>query len=163
MFNQDMQKAHQLGGPAGQANWDATTLDQVRTLNAENEKACEKQVNKINKEVGHTVLFIIPPSQANTTLRVRIIEKEFPGFERQSQLFADALGHPKPPVVALNTYVPFSVIYKRSPVGLPMPTVLKRANNPQWDEDFNRRLQELAWDTVQRYPYSGVPKNLAMR
>jgi hypothetical protein len=163
MFNQDMQKAHGAMGQIGQVNWDATTLDQVRTLNAENEKECEKQVSRINKEIGRRVIFIIPTSQANATLRARVIAKEFPGLEKQSEIFADAIGHPKPPTVALSAYVHFAVIYGRSPVGLPMPAVLKKANNPKWDEAFNKRLQEIAWDTVQRYPYSGVGVALAMK
>ena len=162
MFNADMQKAHAAMGQIGQVNWDATTLNQIRTLNAENEKECEKQVDAINKEAGRTVIYIIPTSQANATLRARIIAKEFPGLEKQSEIFADAIGHPKPAAVALNAYVHFAVIYRRSPVGLPMPTVLKRANNPKWDEAFNKRLQEIAWDTVRRYPYSGVAVALAM-
>ena len=37
-----------------------------------------------------------------------------------------------------------------------MPAVLKKANNPKFDEDFNKRLQELAWKTVINSPLSGV-------
>jgi hypothetical protein len=102
------------------------------------------------------VLFIIPTSQANTTLRTKIIRKEFPGLEKQSQLFLDQIGHPSPPLVALNMYLHFATIYGQSPVGLPVPTILKRANNPKYDESFNKALQELAWNTVINYPLSGV-------
>jgi hypothetical protein len=54
------------------------------------------------------------------------------------------------------------VLYKRSPVGLPMPDVLKSGrwqNNPmpQWtDEKLNLKLQEMAWELVTHYPPSGV-------
>ena len=58
--------------------------------------------------------------------------------------------------MALNAYIHFATIYGRSPVGLPMPTILKRANNPKWDDNFNKALQELAWKTVINYPLSGV-------
>ena len=62
----------------------------------------------------------------------------------------------RPPLQALVAYCHFAVIYRRSPVGLPMPAVLARANNPNWDEKLTRLLQELAWDAVTHHPLSGV-------
>jgi hypothetical protein len=158
-FNNDGQKAQQsmqlmMSGRLKQ--WDQTTEEDLKTLNTECEKAFETQVKQINEQLGHQVLFIIPTSQANTELRARIIRKEFPGLDKQSDLFLDQIGHPKPPLVALNTYLHFATLYGRSPVGLPMPTILKRANNPKWDDNFNKALQELAWKTVTAYPLSGV-------
>jgi hypothetical protein len=50
----------------------------------------------------------------------------------------------------------YAVIYGQSPVGLPMPKLLKDAKKEAWDEKFNRTLQEIAWETVTSYPYSGV-------
>jgi hypothetical protein len=154
-FNQDGQKARQsMMGPVHP--WDATTEEQLKTLNTVCEKAFEDQVQQINTQIGHPVLFIIPTSQANTDLRTRIIRKEFPGLEKQSQLFLDNIGHPTPPLISLNVYLHFATIYGKSPVGLPMPAVLKKANKPQWDDNFNKALQELAWKTVTNYPLSGV-------
>jgi len=155
-FNQDGQKARQSMMSGQRVDWNATTEEQLKTLNTECEKAFEAQVNQINEQVGHPVLFIIPTSQGNSALRAMIIRNEFPGLEKQSQLFLDFIGHPTPPLVAFNTYLHFATIYGRSPVGLPMPTVLKRANNPKWDDKFNQALQELAWKTVINYPLSGV-------
>ncbi len=155
-FNQDGQKARQSFMSGQPVNWDATTEEQLKTLNTECEKAFEAQVNKINEQVGHPVLFIIPTSQANSTIRARVIRKEFPGLEKQSQLFMDFIGHPTAVLVTLNTYLHFATIYGRNPVGLPMPAVLKRSNNPKWDDNFNQALQELAWKTVINYPLSGV-------
>jgi hypothetical protein len=158
-FNQDGQKARQsmqLMMSGQLKSWDQTTEEELKTLNTECEKAFEAQVKQINEQIGHPVLFIIPTSQANTELRARIIRKEFPGLDKQSQLFLDQIGHPTPPLVTLNAYLHFATIYGRSPVGLPMPAVLKRANNPKWDDNFNKALQELAWNTVINYPLSGV-------
>ena len=62
----------------------------------------------------------------------------------------------KPPLQALVAYCHFAVIYRRSPMGLPTPAVLARANNRAWDQDPNRLLQELAWDAVTHHPLSGV-------
>ena len=158
-FNNDGQKAQQsmqLMMTGRLKQWDQTTEEDLKTLNTECEKAFETQVKQINEQIGHRVLFIIPTSQANTELRARIIRKEFPGLDKQSDLFLDQIGHPKPPLVALNVYLHFATIYGRSPVGLPIPTILKRANNPKWDDNFNKALQELAWKTVTSYPLSGV-------
>jgi hypothetical protein len=158
-FNNDGQKAQQsmqLMMSGRLKRWDQTTEEELKTLNTESEKAFEAQVKQINENLGHEVLFIIPTSQANTALRTMILRKEIPGLEKQSQLFLDQIGHPTPPLITLNTYLHFAVIYGRSPVGLPVPTVLKKANNPQWDENFNRALEQLAWNTVINYPFSGV-------
>ena len=158
-FNNDGQKAQQsmqLMMSGKLKSWDQTTEEDLKTLNTECEKAFETQVKQINEQLGHQVLFIIPTSQANTELRARIIRKEFPGLDNQSDLFLDQIGHPKPPLVALNAYLHFATIYGRSPVGLPIPTILKKANNPKWDDAFNKALQELAWKTVINYPLSGV-------
>ena len=158
-FNNDGQKAQQsmqmmMSGRL--KTWDQSTEEELKTLNTECEKAFEAQVKQINENVGHQVLFIIPTSQANTALRTMIIRKEIPGLDKQSDLFLDQIGHPKPPLVALNAYLHFATIYGRSPVGLPIPAVLKRANNPKWDDNFNKALQQLAWNTVINYPLSGV-------
>jgi hypothetical protein len=152
-FNNDGQKARRMMmGPP----WDSSTEEQLKTLNTECEKAFEAQAKQINEKNGHPVIFIIPTSQANHTLRAMIVRKEFPGLDKQSQLFADQIGHPTAALVTLNTYLHFATIYGRSPVGLPMPKILKQANNAKWDENFNKALQELAWKTVIEYPYSGV-------
>ena len=132
------------------------TVEKLKTLNQDNVKGFEDQTDAINKEAGKTVLYLIPISQATSALRTKILQGEFPGLDRQSQLFADFIGHPTAVLNTLNLYCHFAVLYGESPVGLPMPEILKRANNPAWDEDFNKRLQELAWETVINYPYSGV-------
>jgi hypothetical protein len=154
-FNQDGQRARQ-SMMSGAHPWDGTTEEQLKTLNTVCETAFETQVKEINEKVGHPVLFIIPTSQVNSNLRAMIIRKEFPVLEKQSQLFLDNIGHPTPVLVTLNAYTHYATIYGRSPVGLPMPATLKRANNPKFDEAFNKALQELAWKVVINYPLSGV-------
>lgn len=71
--------------------------------------------------------------------------------------------HPGLVLQALNSYVHFATIYGVSPVGLPLPTILKNDHNPKWDDDFNKRLQEIAWDAVIHYSYSGVKVPAAAR
>ena len=86
-----------------------------------------------------------------------VYNKDIPGLTKQAELFLDNIGHPTAPVQAMNAYLHFAVIYGRSPVGLPIPTVLKNSGRPEWNtEEFNRTLQEIAWNTVTGYPPSGV-------
>ena len=133
---------------------------QLALLNLDNIKAAEEQAEKINKQVGRPVVFLVPTSAAHAALRTMIYNKEIPGLSKQAELFADNIGHPSAPVQALNAYLHFSVIYGRSPVGLPIPGVIKGSWKSEWkDEKFNRALQELAWKTVINYPPSGVKKS----
>ena len=87
----------------------------------------------------------------------KIIAGEVPAIKTQAEHFRDNWLHPQPPIQVLAAYCHFAVIYNRSPVGLPLPTVL--AKNPAWDEKLNRLLQELAWNAVTKHPMSGVRVN----
>jgi hypothetical protein len=98
----------------------------------------------------------VPSAQACNALRARIYNKDIPGLASQAELFRDPISHAAPPLEALNTYLHYAVIYGRSPVGLPRPALLKKANKEAWDDKFNKTLQEIAWKTVTDYPYSGV-------
>lgn len=53
---------------------------------------------------------------------------------------------------ALNTYLHFAVLYGQSPVGLPKRELLKNADRDNWDEKFNRALQETAGYAATHYP-----------
>ena len=81
---------------------------------------------------------------ATLALRDKIIAGKVPGLTKQSDLFTDAWGHPTPPLQMLSGYCHFSVIYRRSPVGLPLPGVL--SGSPSWGAALNRVLQQLARD-----------------
>ena len=116
-------------------------------------KPLEKQVNALNESVGRSAVIIVPVSRAVFALRKRVAEGSAPGLAKQSELFRDPLGHPQAPLAALVTYCHFAAIYGRSPVELPVPSVLKK--NPQ-AEELNSLLQEIAWDAVISYPMSGV-------
>lgn len=48
------------------------------------------------------------------------------------------------------------MIYRRCPVGLPLPAALAKAGNRQDNGKLNRLLQELAWEAVVGHPLSGV-------
>ena len=117
-------------------------------------KVMEDYVRALNAEIGRQTVFIVPDAQATLALRERIIAGTAPGLKKQSELFVDAWGHPAPPLKALAGYCHFSAIYRRSPVGLPLPAIL--SVNPNWDLALNRLLQELAWTAVSQHPMAGA-------
>jgi hypothetical protein len=118
------------------------------------------QVKAINEQLAakhrRQVLFMVPVGEAVIRLRERVSKGEVPGVARQSDLFRDDLGHGKPPIYVLNAYCHYAVIYGRSPVGLPAPGLLKKADLGADTEKVNRILQEIAWEAVQGEPTSGV-------
>jgi hypothetical protein len=56
-------------------------------------------------------------------------------------------------LAALVTYCHFAAIYRKSPVGLPVPEKLRGRAEA---EALNRVLQEIAWEAVTGYKMSGV-------
>lgn len=145
-----------LGDPQS-VDFDAATASKLHALHDPYFKAMDEYVSALNRRLGQQVVFVAPVGQAVVALRERIIAGKMPAIERQSELFTDKLGHPQPPVEALAAYCFFSIIYHRTPVGLPMPAVLAEAENPQWrSESLNRALQEIAWEAVAGHPLSGV-------
>jgi hypothetical protein len=95
---------------------------------------------------------IVPVGDAVLKLRELIAAGKAPGLTKQTDLFTDLIGHGKEPVLALATYCNFACIYKVSPVGL-------KDSNPALDKlspELRPLLQQIAWDTVTAYPFSGV-------
>lgn len=143
-------------GKQEDVNPDAATVTFLRDLHAPYFKEMDAYVRALNARLGKPVVYVAPVGQAILDLRGRIIAGKMPGIAKQSELFTDKLGHPQPPLETLVAYVHFAVLYRRTPVGLPMPAVLKQANKPQWDDKLNRTLQEIAWQAVIHHPLSGV-------
>lgn len=135
----------------------ATQMDALRKHQAQYDHDIEEYVRGINERLGKDAIVIVPVGQATIALREKIIAGQAPGLAAQWDLFEDDWGHPTPPLKVLSAYCHFAVIYHRSPVGLPVPELLKQADKPQWqDPRLNRLLQELAWDVVRTHPMSGV-------
>lgn len=134
----------------------APTGEELRKLHAPYFKSMDEHITALNKSLGRDVLFAVPAGQAVIALREKIIAGEAPGLKVQEDLFTDAIGHATAPLQALVSYCHFAVIYRRSPVGLPLPSVMAKAKNPNWDDKLNRLLQELAWEAVIQHPLSGV-------
>jgi len=134
----------------------AITVEELRKRHEVHLQSWNELVRDLNKKQGKTVLYVVPAAEAVIALREKIIAGQAPGLKMQEDLFTDALGHGKAPLQALVAYCNYAVIYRRSPVGLPVPTVLKQANLGDQEEKLNRLLQELAWAAVTQHPLSGV-------
>jgi hypothetical protein len=99
----------------------------------------------------------VPERQAVLELREKVNAGQAPVVKTQEELFTDAIGHVRAPVMALTAYCHYAVIYRKSPVGLPMPAVLSKAKLDDADK-LNRLLQELAWEAAVGHPLSGVKR-----
>jgi hypothetical protein len=133
------------------AERDTVKLDVAR-LRADHEKwrgQMEAQVKALNKKTGRDAVFIVPAGDAVVQLRALVAEGKVPGITKQSELFADPIGHGKLPIVILVSYCNYACITGRSPVGL-------QVKEPALSAELHALLQRIAWDTVSTYPMSGV-------
>lgn len=140
--------------PKSPEEYAATTMAELLPPHQAYFQVMEDYVNALNAEIGKCAVFVVPDAQATLALREKIITGTVSGLDRQSELFTDSWGHPAPPLMALAGYCHFAAIYRRSPQGLPIPTVL--ADNPRWDDVLNHLLQTLAWEAVSQHPLAGV-------
>lgn len=136
------------------AHFNVPTIDQLRKLHEPYFQTMDEYVVNLNKKLGKQAVLVVPMGQAMLALRERVIAGKVPGIEKQSDLFIDKLGHPKPFIKAMSAYCHFSVIYHRSPVGLPAPN--QHELRGKLSDDLNHLLQEIAWDAVTHHPLSGV-------
>ena len=134
----------------------ATDLAELRRQNALYCRDIEDFVGALNKRLGKDVVSVVPVGQASIALREKIVAGEAPGLKVQWDLFRDDWGHPQPPLRVLAGYCHFAVIYRRNPVGLPLPPDLAKAENLTQKDELNLLLQELAWDAAIHHPLSGV-------
>ncbi len=136
----------------------AITGEELRKRHEVHFQKIDQHIRELNQKYGKTVLYVAPAPQAIIALREKIIAGQAPGLKVQEDLFTDELGHGKPPLMALVAYCDYAVIYRRSPVGLPVPAILKTAKLGDQEESLNRLLQELAWNAVLQHPLSGVQR-----
>lgn len=136
----------------------ATDLVQLRDATSRYAKDVEDHVRALNASVGKEAVFVVPVGAAAVTLREKIVKGEAPGLKQQSDLFRDNWGHALLPLQYLSSYCHYAVIYRRSPVGLPVPAALRELKTMSAEEQdgLNALLQEIAWDTVSHHPMTGM-------
>lgn len=138
----------------------ATDLAKLRDATLRYAKDIEDYVKGINQRLGKDAVLIVPVGMAAVTLREKIIKGEAPGLKAQADLFRDNWGHANPPLQILSSYCHYAVIYRQSPVGLPVPQAFKLLKDMSDDDKvkLNTLLQQIAWDTVSTHPMSGIKK-----
>lgn len=135
---------------------DAMTADYLRTEYGKYFKDMDAHVRDLNEKYGKRV-YVTPVGQAVVALREMVIAGEAPGIKKQSELFTDGIGHCTAPIMVLNAYCHYAVIYGRNPVGLPVPSKLKGfTGDEETTAKLNTLLQEIAWNAVTSHPLSGV-------
>lgn len=138
----------------------ATDLAKLRDATMCYAKDIEEYVKGINQRLGKDSVLIVPVGMAAVTLREKIVKGEAPGLKQQSELFRDNWGHALVPLQILSSYCHYAVIYRKSPVGLPVPAAFSTLKDMSDDDraKLNTLLQQIAWDTVSSHPMSGVVK-----
>jgi hypothetical protein len=134
----------------------ATSLPDLRKAQEKYDADIEAHVRDLNKKLGKDAILIVPVGRAVVAFREKIAAGQVPGVTTQAELFRDTWGHPKELIQVISAYCHFAVIYQRSPIGLPKPSIMKK---PLMDDNLNRLLQELAWDAVSKHPMSGVKQS----
>lgn len=138
----------------------ATDLAKLHDATIRYAKDIEDYVKGINQRLGKDAVLIVPVGMAAVTLREKIVKGEAPGLKQQSELFRDNWGHALLPLQLLSSYCHYAVIYRKSPVGLPVPLAFRTLKDMS-DADktkLNTLLQQIAWDTVSAHPMSGITK-----
>ncbi len=143
----------------------ATDIGKLRDATMRYAKDIEDYVQGINQRLGKQSVFIVPVGMAAVTLREKIVKGEAPGLKTQAELFRDNWGHALPPLQILSSYCHFAVIYRHSPVGLPVPNAFKALKDMSDDDKakLNKLLQEIAWDTVTHHSLTGMMKPVAAK
>ena len=134
---------------------DVLTLVQLRAKHDPYFKMIEDHVKELNARIPTAKIAIVPSGEALLALRDKVIKGEASGIKTQNELFTDVLGHPGPQIRVLSAYCHFAVIYRRSPVGLPVNGLLAKLPEA---EKLNQLLQEIAWKAVTGHPMSGVAR-----
>ena len=134
---------------------DGKTVAQLRAMHEPYFAMIEGHVKELNARISGARIAVVPSGEAVLALRAKVIAGEAPGVRTQSELFTDVLGHPGPQIRVLSAYCHYAVMYRRSPVGLPVVSQLTKLPEA---EKLNRLLQEIAWKAVTEHPLSGVTK-----
>lgn len=134
---------------------DGKTVAQLRAMHDPYFAMIEGHVKELNARIPGARIVVVPSGEAVLALRAKVIAGEAPGVSRQSELFTDVLGHPGPQIRVLSAYCHYAVMYRRSPVGLPVVSQLTKLPEA---EKLNRLLQEIAWKAVTEHPLSGVTR-----
>jgi hypothetical protein len=137
-------------------DYNTASIDDLRERSAPMFKSIDDGVTALNKKLGKQVAFVVPTGQAVIALREKIVAGKAGLLKKQSAIFSDLTGHGTKPLQVLVAYCHYAVIYRRSPVGLPMPKTMATDKQTQWDAETLKVLQDVAWEAVKQHPLSGL-------
>jgi hypothetical protein len=137
--------------------------------------ALEKLTDQINEKHGRKVMVISPVEEATCKLIEMVAAGKFPGITDPEELWGpwtrshDPMWRPGSHLRTLFAYCNVATMYGVSPIGLnPDCSSLKFGGGKTFPEAFNdlapiteeqrKIVQQIVWDTVSNYPYSGVKK-----
>jgi hypothetical protein len=138
-------------------------------------RALEKLTDQINAKHGRKVMVISPVEEATCKLIEMVAAGKFPGITDPEELWGpwtrqtDPMWRPGSHLRTLFAYCNVATMYGVSPIGLnPDFSGLKFGGGKNAPYAFNdlapiteeqrKILQQIVWDTVSNYPYSGVKK-----
>jgi len=138
-------------------DYDNTKIDELQAATDEARKNLEGFVDGLNKTHGKRAVFIVPVGDAFVKLRALIVAGKFPGVKRQSEIFNDGMPHLGGLGASLQAYCHFSAIYRIPP---PAPASLPEGADQAKKDAYAQQeiLRQIAWETVSKYPYSGITK-----
>jgi hypothetical protein len=136
-------------------------------------RALEKLVDQINAKHGRKVMVISPVEEATCKLIEMVAAGKFPGITDPEELWGpwtrshDPMWRPGSHLRTLFAYCNVATMYGVSPIGLnPDFSGLKFGGGKTFPEAFNdlapiteeqrKILQQIAWETVSKYPYAGI-------
>ncbi len=131
---------------------DAMQIEDLQAAVDHWRKQLEAQADDLNRQHNRTAVFIVPVGDAVVKLRALVVEGMYPGLTAQSELFTDPIGHVGAHVQALAAFCNFAVIYRISPEGL-------EASSNGLTDAQRTILQQLAWETVSKYPHAGIAQS----
>lgn len=144
------------------AERDGRPVAEIRERTTRHMNEIRTQLRATNERVGRDVCRLVPIGLGVVRLREMIAEGKLPGFEKPSQLFHDDIGHGKPPIHHLCTYMFYAAVFQRDPRGL------RGLGSNGWTKgqgapspELTPLLQQLAWETMQAEPLSGVSIHVA--
>jgi hypothetical protein len=137
--------------------------------------ALEKLTDQINEKHGRKVMVISPVEEATCKLIEMVAAGKFPGITDPGELWGpwtrshDPMWRPGSHLRTLFAYCNVATMYGVSPIGLnPDCSSLKFGGGKTFPEAFNdlapiteeqrKIVQQIVWDTVSNYPYSGMKK-----
>ena len=146
-------------GPQGITNSerDERPVSEIRDRTTKHMDDIREQLRGINRRVGREVCTLVPLGTAVVRLREMVAAGTLPGFDKPSKLFGDNIGHALPPVSHMATYMFYAALFHRDPRPLPglgSNNWTKALGKPP--EGLTAILKQIAWDTMQAEPLSGL-------